>query len=63
MSALSRVLREDGKRSMELMTNIVSIFYHFSDMTEVHGILTTNKVGDLTLRVVAHGKSPFKLKK
>ena len=51
MSALSRVLREDGKRSMELVTNIVYIFFCFSNFSEFHAIITANKIGDMCLRI------------
>lgn len=51
MSALSRVLREDGRRSMELVTNIVYIFFCFSNFSEFHPIITANKIGNICLGI------------
>ncbi|KAG5455798.1 MAG: kinesin-associated protein-domain-containing protein, partial [Olpidium bornovanus] len=52
MSALSRVLREDGKRSMELVTNIIHTFFCFSNYSDFHPYITTNKVGDMCLKII-----------
>ena len=52
MSALSRVLREDRKKNMELITNIVHIFYCFSNYTQYHPIITGKKVGDLCIKIL-----------
>ena len=52
MSALSRVLREDGRKSMELVTNIIYIFYCFSNFSQFHSIITQNKLGDMCLRII-----------
>ncbi|KAI8818255.1 kinesin-associated protein-domain-containing protein [Fimicolochytrium jonesii] len=52
ISALSRVLREDGRKSIALNTNIISVFYAFSQYPQYHPIITTHKVGDMCLRVV-----------
>jgi flagellin-specific chaperone FliS len=49
MSALSRVLREDGRRSIELITNIVYIFFCFSNYSEFHNVITANKIGNICL--------------
>ena len=51
MSALSRVLREDGRKSMELVSNIIYIFFCFSNFSEFHQIITANKLGDMCLRI------------
>ena len=59
MSALSRVLREDGKRSMELVTNIIYIFFCFSNFSEFHPIITSNKIGDMCLRVADQESKRF----
>lgn len=52
MSALARVLREDGKKSMELSLNIVAIFDCFSPHTELHHVITQNQIGDMCLRTI-----------
>ncbi|KAJ3293590.1 Kinesin-associated protein 3 [Borealophlyctis nickersoniae] len=61
MSALSRVLREDGKKSMELVTNIVYIFFCFSNFSQFHGFITANKVGDMCLRIADQELARFNL--
>ncbi|KAJ3038924.1 Kinesin-associated protein 3, partial [Rhizophlyctis rosea] len=51
LSALSRVLREENKKSIDLVTNILYIFFCFSNLSEYHAVITQNKVGDMCLRV------------
>ncbi|KAI9356221.1 kinesin-associated protein-domain-containing protein [Zopfochytrium polystomum] len=51
ISALTRVLREENKKSMELVTNIMYIFFCFSNFSRYHQFITTNKVGDMCLRI------------
>ncbi|KAJ3007877.1 hypothetical protein HKX48_008897 [Thoreauomyces humboldtii] len=52
ISALARVLREDNRKSTALNTNIVTIFYSFSQFQQFQAIITTHKVGDMCLRIV-----------
>ncbi|KAJ2999415.1 Kinesin-associated protein 3 [Globomyces sp. JEL0801] len=61
MSALSRVLREDGRRSMELVTNIIYIFFCFSNFSEFHAVITANKIGDMCLRITDQELTRFNL--
>jgi hypothetical protein len=51
ISALGRVLREDGRKSMELVTNILYIFFCFSNFSEFHSHLIANKIGDICFRI------------
>ncbi len=44
--ALARVLREEWKKSIELTTNIVYIFFCFSTFSVFHHVLSQHKVGD-----------------
>jgi len=44
LSALSRVLREDWKKSVELSTNIVYVFFCFSTFSQFHPIVLQYKV-------------------
>jgi hypothetical protein len=50
--ALSRVLMEDGKRSMDLVRNILITFSSISTFPEYHGIITKNKIGDSCFKVI-----------
>jgi hypothetical protein len=61
MSALTRVLREDTKRSLELVTTIIFIFFCFSNFSEFHSYITKNKMGDMCLKIIDQEKSRWKL--
>ncbi|KAG2428744.1 hypothetical protein HXX76_011447 [Chlamydomonas incerta] len=52
MQTLSRVLREDGKRSIDLCTNIISVFFSVSNFTQFHGLIMQNQVGALTMDLI-----------
>ncbi|GIL78094.1 hypothetical protein Vretimale_7500 [Volvox reticuliferus] len=52
LQTLARVLREDGKRSIDLCTNIVSVFFSVSNFTQFHGLIMQNQVGALTMDLV-----------
>ncbi|KAJ3286978.1 Kinesin-associated protein 3 [Rhizoclosmatium sp. JEL0117] len=61
ISAISRVLREDNKKSMELVTNIIYIFFCFSNFPQYHPFITANKVGDMCLRITDQELNRFNL--
>ncbi|KND02983.1 uncharacterized protein SPPG_02058 [Spizellomyces punctatus DAOM BR117] len=61
MSALSRVLREDNRKSTVLNTNIITIFYCFSQFLQYHGVITTHKVGDMCLRIIEMEMKRFEM--
>lgn len=44
VGALARVLRDDWKKSFELATNIVSIFFTFSSYTQFQAVIAHYKV-------------------
>lgn len=44
LSALSRVLREDWRKSLDLSTNIIYIFFCFSTYTKFHSVIVQYKV-------------------
>ena len=52
LGVLSRLFREDTRKSMELIINIAYIFYSFSVYSKFHATISQQRVGDLTLRVV-----------
>lgn len=52
LSALSRVLREEWKRSIELSTNIVYTFFCFSTYNEFHSVIVQYKIGSLCMDVI-----------
>lgn len=52
VGALTRVLREDWKKSYDLATNIVSIFFNFSAYSDFHSVLAEYKIGTLCMQLV-----------
>lgn len=52
LGALSRILAEERKKSTDLITNILQIFFCFSSFSQLHPILLHNKIGDTTMRIV-----------
>eukprot|EP00752_Nemacystus_decipiens_P011829 g10495.t1 len=52
MGALTRVLSEEYKKSVELCYNILRAFLSFSNFMEMHPILSTYRVGNITLKIV-----------
>lgn len=52
LSALSRVLREDWRKSMELSTNIVYVFFCFSTFSQFHSLVLQYKIGSLCMEIV-----------
>lgn len=54
LSAVSRVFRDDWKKSIELSTNIVYIFFCLSTFSQFHAIIAHYKVGSLCMQVIEH---------
>uniref|UniRef100_A0A336KQW8 CSON014644 protein n=1 Tax=Culicoides sonorensis TaxID=179676 RepID=A0A336KQW8_CULSO len=52
LSALSRVLREDWRKSLDLSTNIIYIFFCFSTYTRFHNVIVQYKIGSLCMEVI-----------
>ena len=51
MGALTRVLQEEYKKSMELTFNILRIFLSFSNFIEMHQLISNYRIGLLTMKV------------
>lgn len=49
---MARVLREDWKKSTELTTNIVYIFFCFSSFSQLHSIIIHYKIGAMCMQVM-----------
>lgn len=54
LSALSRVLREDWRKSIDLSTNIIYTFFCFSTYTRFHNVIVQYKIGSLCMDVIEH---------
>ncbi|KYN28624.1 Kinesin-associated protein 3 [Trachymyrmex cornetzi] len=52
LSALARVLREDWRRSIELSTNIIYIFFCFSTYSQFHNIVLEYRIGSLCMDII-----------
>lgn len=52
LCALSRVLREEGKKSLELAIYVVSIFAHFSNYADFQYTISSYKVGSCCLELI-----------
>ncbi|KAK3239306.1 Adenylyl-sulfate kinase (APS kinase) [Cymbomonas tetramitiformis] len=52
LSALARVLREDGRKSIDLAINLVSVFFSFSHFSQFHQVILEHQIGDMTMRLV-----------
>lgn len=52
MGALVRVLRDDWKKSFELATNIVALFYNLSIYMNFQPVLAHHKIGALSMQIV-----------
>ena len=55
VQTLARVLREEGRKSVDLATNVVSVFFAFSNYSQFHPAILENQMGDATMRIVGPG--------
>ena len=52
MGALTRVLQEEYKKSIELTFNILRIFLSFSNFVEMHELVSNYRIGLLTMKAI-----------
>jgi hypothetical protein len=52
IGALTRVLREDWKKNMDLVLVLLQIFFCMSHFTQMHAMLSNGRIGDLSMRIV-----------
>mmetsp|Transcript_18844 Transcript_18844/g.45016 ORF Transcript_18844/g.45016 Transcript_18844/m.45016 type:complete len:791 (+) Transcript_18844:200-2572(+) len=52
IGALARVLREDGKRSIDLCTNIVTVFFSLSNFSQFHPMIMEQQMGAMTMDII-----------
>ena len=52
VQTLARVLREDGRKSVDLATNIIGVFFSFSNFSQFHQVILENQMGDMTMRII-----------
>lgn len=51
------MLREDGKRSIDLCTNIISVYFSVSNFTQFHGLIMQNQVREGVNACLSAGRS------
>ncbi|VDL93669.1 unnamed protein product [Schistocephalus solidus] len=61
VGALARVLREDWKKSTDLTTNLIYVFFCFSSFTNFHGAILHFKIGALTMTILDHEMKKYGL--
>nr|XP_039269792.1 kinesin-associated protein 3-like isoform X2 [Styela clava] len=61
LGALARVLREDWKKSVELSTNIIYIYFCFSTFSQFHGVIIHFKIGALCMSILEYELSRHKM--
>ncbi len=52
MGAITRVLQEEYKKSLDLTFNILRIFLAFSNFMEMHSLMANYRIGVLTMKVM-----------
>lgn len=51
---VSRTLRDDYKKSVELTLYLLNIFQAYSNFTQFHEFLITNQIGDTTIKIIEY---------
>ena len=51
---VSRTLRDDYKKSIDLTLYLLNILQAYSNFTQFHEFLSTNKIGDTTMKIIEH---------
>ena len=51
---VSRTLRDDFKKSIELSLYLLNIFQAYSNYTQFHQFLLSNQIGDTTIKIIDH---------
>ncbi|KAL0482488.1 kinesin-associated protein [Acrasis kona] len=59
LNALGRELKDEGRKSMELMINILYVFYSFSHFSQFHSIITKFKVGVIVMKTIDYEEKRF----
>eukprot|EP00232_Nephroselmis_pyriformis_P016886 CAMPEP_0182884136 /NCGR_PEP_ID=MMETSP0034_2-20130328/18803_1 /TAXON_ID=156128 /ORGANISM="Nephroselmis pyriformis, Strain CCMP717" /LENGTH=702 /DNA_ID=CAMNT_0025017309 /DNA_START=48 /DNA_END=2152 /DNA_ORIENTATION=+ len=50
--ALSRTLKEDGKKSIDLCINIMSVFFSLSNFSLFHQVILENQIGNMAMTLI-----------
>ena len=55
------MLQEDRKKNNELVSNILEIFFCFSNFSQLHPILISSKIGATTMQIISHENKRYAL--
>jgi len=61
IGALGRMLHEERKKNNELISNILEIFFCFSNFSQLHPILINAKIGATTMQIISHENKRYEL--
>ena len=61
IGALGRMLQEERKKDNELVSNILEIFFCFSNFSQLHPILINSKIGATTMQIISHENKRYEL--
>lgn len=61
LSALSRMVHEEGKKHLELAINIVHVFAIISDYDELHSIIVEYRMGSTAIALLEFTLKQYKL--
>uniref|UniRef100_A0A7S1C9Z9 Calcineurin-like phosphoesterase domain-containing protein n=1 Tax=Bicosoecida sp. CB-2014 TaxID=1486930 RepID=A0A7S1C9Z9_9STRA len=62
LGALSRTLKEEYKKNMDLTINIMHIFFSFSTFSQMHPVLVNFRIGDMCMRVLDLEKKRYTMR-
>lgn len=51
---ISRTLRDDYKKSLEMTLYLLNVFQAYSNFTDFHDYLIQNQIGDTTMKIIEH---------
>lgn len=52
LSALSRMLHEEGKKNIELATNVLTVFALISNCRELHSVIIGHRIGSKAISLL-----------
>ena len=54
LGTVSRTLRDDFKKSLELTLYLLNVFQAYSNYTQFHEFLLQNQIGDTTVKIIEY---------
>jgi hypothetical protein len=60
LPAVSRILRDDYKKSLDLSLYLLNVFYAYSHFTDFHPYLSQNQIGDTCIKIIEYEIKRYK---